>query len=99
MAFTSLLKAARERAQEPSDPWAIILKTVRGATADGCERISTEGLYDLLELPKIARTPGAARRLAAIMRGLGWKPIKGIGLNPHRARAQTRGYARPISPN
>ena len=95
MAFTSLLKAAAQRTQEPNDPWTAALERLSGIpSGDGLERISTQTLFDALELPKSARTPGAARRVAKIMRDLGWVTYKGIGLSPHGSRTQIRGYAR-----
>lgn len=62
--------------------------------SDGIERISTQSLFDLLELPQRARRAGVCRRLAKLMRELGWSPIKARGLTPGGFRDQVRGYAR-----
>jgi hypothetical protein len=43
---------------------------------DGIERISTQSLFDFLEVPQRNRNAAAARRLAKIMRELGWSPLK-----------------------
>jgi hypothetical protein len=100
MSFVADLKRIREemRAQsaQPSDPWRIRLEGVRVKTwDDGVQRISTQSLFNLLEVPQRNRNAGAARRLAKIMRGLGWHPIKARGLTPGGFTDQVRGYARP----
>ncbi len=64
---------------------------------DGVERISTQSRWDFLEVPQRARSAGAARRLAKIMRELGWSPIKARGMTPGGFTEQVRGYARPKS--
>jgi hypothetical protein len=100
MSFIADLKRIRDemRAQsaQPSDPWRLRLEGVRGKTwDDGVERISTQSLWNFLEVPQRARSAGAARRLAKIMRELGWSPIKARGLTPGGFTDQVRGYARP----
>jgi hypothetical protein len=100
MCFVDFLKKTRDemRAQsnQPSDPWRLRLEGVRGKTwDDAAERISTQSLWDFLEVPQRSRNAGAARRLAKIMRELGWTPIKARGLTPGGGFAdQVRGYAR-----
>jgi hypothetical protein len=99
MSFIADLKRIREemRAQttQPSDPWKLRLEGVRGKTwDDGVQRISTQALWDFLEVPQRSRNAGAARRLAKIMRELGWHPIKARGLTPGGFTDQVRGYAR-----
>jgi hypothetical protein len=51
-------------------------------------------VFDILEVPQRARAAGACRRLATLMRELGWSPIKARGLTPGGFRDQVRGYAR-----
>jgi hypothetical protein len=60
----------------------------------GIERLSTQTLLDLLEVPQRARSAGTCRRLAHVMRGLGWTPIRGRGLTQGGFRDQVRGWAR-----
>src|SRR5262245_29809344 len=44
---------------------------------DGLERVTTQSLFDVLEVPQRSRTAGACRRLAAVMTELGWpKQVK-----------------------
>jgi hypothetical protein len=58
---------------------------------DGIERMPTQTLFDILEVPQRGRDAGACRRLAKLMRELGWSPIKARGLTraltPMRPRA------------
>jgi hypothetical protein len=95
--FVELLKrtAAAARASGVGDPWRLRLERVRGKLwDDDIERISTQTLFDILEVPQRGRTAGACRRLAKLMRELGWTPIKARGLTPGGFRDQVRGWAR-----
>jgi hypothetical protein len=99
MSFISFLERTRDemRAQnaQPSDPWRLRLEGARGKIwDDGVERISTQSLFDLLEVSQRSRNAGAARRLAKIMRELGWVPTKARGITPGGFTDQVRGYAR-----
>jgi hypothetical protein len=90
-----LRKTAEEALARSSDPWRLRLERVRGKVDyDGVERISTQDLFDILEVPQRARSAGACRRLAALMRELGWTPMKARGLGQSGYREQVRGYAR-----
>jgi hypothetical protein len=96
MSFVSRLKNSSEhvRAQR-ANPWQIRPESVRGKIGDdGVERISTHTLLDILEVPMRSRTAPACRRLAKIMRELGWVQIKARGLTPGGFKDQVRGYAR-----
>ena len=99
MSFISTIRKAREEIQaQQSDPWFVRLSAVRGKIGDdGVERIATHTLFDLLELTQRGRTAAAGRRLAEIMRGLGWSPIRARGLTPTGLKDQVRGYARDKS--
>jgi hypothetical protein len=102
MPFIADLKRIRNemRAQttQPSEPWRLRLERARGKIGDdGVERVSTQSLFDLLEVPQRGRNAGAARRLAKIMRELGWAPIKARGITPGGFTDQVRGYARTKS--
>jgi len=94
--WVELLRRTKAQAiARSADPWMLRLERVRGKTSyDGVERISTQDLFDLLELPQRARSAGACRRLAALMRELGWTPMKARGLGQSGYREQARGYAR-----
>jgi hypothetical protein len=78
-----------------ADPWRLRLERVRGKIGfDGVERVSTQDVFDHLEVPQKARTSGACRRLAKLMRELEWTPMKARCLGQSGYRDQVRGYAR-----
>ena len=63
-----------------ADPWRSPLERVRGKVGDdGIERISTQSIFDMLDVAQRSRGAGACRRLAKLMRELGWAPIKARG--------------------
>ena len=86
--------SARQRANS-HQAWRLPLERLRGKIGDdGIERISTQAVFDVLEVLQRNRGAGASRRLAKLMRELGWAPIKARGLNQAGFRDQIRGYAR-----
>jgi hypothetical protein len=88
----------RARADELAhrlDGWRLPLERLRGKVFDdGIERISTQAIFDFLDVPQRKRGTGACRRLAKLMRALNWHPIKARGLNQAGFRDEIRGYAR-----
>jgi hypothetical protein len=91
-----ITETTREQARKTAkDSWLLRLEGLRGKKwDDGIERISTQTVFDILEVPHRSRTAGACRRLSKLMRELGWSPIKARGLTPGGFRDQVRGYAR-----
>ena len=87
---------AKAAAAEPVDPWWLTLERVHGKVDffDGLERISSQALLDLLEVPQRNRTAGTFRRLSKIMTELGWTPVRVRGLTRGGYREQVRGYVR-----
>jgi|SRR6185437_7992559 len=96
MSFRESLRRAQEQVRKTAmDPWRLRLEGIRGKKwDDGIERISTQAVFDVLEVPQCSRTAGGCRRLATLMRELGWTPIKARGLSQAGFREQVRGYAR-----
>ena len=96
MSFVSSIKKSRDHIRAQSaDRWRLRLEGVRGKVGDdGVERVSTQTLFDILEVPQRGRSAPACRRLAKLMRDLGWSPIKARGLTPGGFKDQVRGYAR-----
>jgi hypothetical protein len=96
MSFIQLLREKRAKAPVVAeDAWRLRLERVRGKIGgDGIERISTQALLDHLEVSQSVRSTGACRRLAKLMRELGWAPTKAKGLTQGGFREQVRGYAR-----
>jgi hypothetical protein len=96
MAWITVLRKSFAKANALSaDPWLLRLSHVRGQIDyDGIERVTTQVLLDILEVPQGNRRAGTYRHLSKLMVGLGWTPVR------VRARArgeyleQVRGYCR-----
>jgi hypothetical protein len=97
----SILQELRDGAKAirnspPGDPWEPVLRKLKGRIAhDGIERISTNDVFDALEVPMRHR-PSQTVRLSRLMRRLGWTNIRARGLNPGSYRDRVRGYAREV---
>jgi hypothetical protein len=89
------MRAIKAQQTRTANPWQATLARLKGKVGDdGVERISTQAIFDLLEVPQQRRTAGEGRRLAKLMRELGWSPNKARGLNQRGRLEQIRGYAR-----
>jgi hypothetical protein len=90
-----LHEAQAELAARNADPWSLRLERVCGQVGDdGIERVSTQTLFDYLEVLQRSRGAGACRRLAKIMRELGWTPVRVRDLTRGGYKEQVRGYCR-----
>jgi hypothetical protein len=89
-----LHEAKAELAKRNSiDPWRLPLARVRGKIGDdGIERITTQLLFDILEVPQRSRGAGACRRLAKLMAELGWTAVRVRDLTRGGYLEQVRGY-------
>jgi hypothetical protein len=83
-------------AAESTDPWRHRLARVRAKVDfyDGLERISSQTLLDLLEVPQRNRTAGTYRRLCKIMTELGWAAVRLRDFTRGGYLEQIRGYCR-----
>jgi hypothetical protein len=82
--LSKLHEAKTEIAARNVDPWLLPLGRVRGKIDyDGIERVTTQMLLDVLEVPQRKRRAGTYRKLSKLMVELGWTPV--------RLRARTRG--------
>ena len=80
---------------ETEDPWQMRLERLHGKIGDdGIERIPTQTIYDILEVPGRRRSSAACRRLARLMSELGWTAIRIRGMKHGAYGEQVRGYAR-----
>src|ERR1035437_9512806 len=90
-----LQEAKVEMAARNGDPWRLPLERVRGKIDyDGLERVSSQTLLDMLEVPQRSRGAGACRRLAKLMAELGWAAVRGRDLTRGGHKEQVRGYCR-----
>jgi len=89
-------EAVKAAAAEVADPWRLVLERVRGKVDfyDRLERVSSQTLLDLLEVPQRNRTAGTYRRLAKVMAELGWTAVRVRDLTSGGYREQIRGYCR-----
>ena len=87
--------ASELEAAQPIDPWRLRLERVRGTTGfDGLERVSSQTLMDILEVPQRQRTTGSYRHLASLMAELGWIAVRVRDLTRGGYKEQVRGYVR-----
>jgi hypothetical protein len=95
MSLLGKLKAARAVLEAPTDPWLAPLHRVRGKVEfDDYERVSSQTLLDMLEVPQRSRTAGTYRRLAKLMAELGWTAVRVRDLTRGGYKEQIRGYCR-----
>ena len=95
LSFQALLREAQAEMAAPVDPWRLRLERLRGQIGpDGIERISTQTLFDQLEVLQRSRGAGACRRLARVMRDLGWTPVRVRDMTRGGYKEQVRGYCR-----
>jgi len=97
VSFLEKLEAAKVEAlaHTPEDPWRLRLERVRGKVDyDNLERMSSQMLLDMLEVPQRSRTAGTYRRLAKLMTELGWTAVRVRDLTRGGYLEQVRGYCR-----
>lgn len=93
--FEKLKQAQAELAAQNCDPWRLPLERVRGKIDyDGLERVSSQTILDILEVPQRNRTAGTFRRLAKIMAELGWTAVRVRDFTRGGHKEQIRGYCR-----
>jgi hypothetical protein len=87
---------AKAAAAEAADPWRFALERVCGKVDifDRLERVSSQTLLDLLEVPQRTRSAGTYRRLAKVMAELGWTAVRVRDLTRGGYKEQVRGYCR-----
>jgi hypothetical protein len=87
---------AKAAAAEQADPWRLTLQRVRGKIDffDRLERVSSQTLLDMLEVPQRNRTAGTYRRLSKVMAELNWTATRVCDLTRGGYKEQVRGYCR-----
>jgi hypothetical protein len=90
-----LHQAAAKLAARDAEPWRLPLERLHGKIGDdGIERITTQLLFDILEVSQRSRGAGACRRLAKLMAELGWTAVRVRGVTLGGYLEQVRGYCR-----
>ena len=101
-AYVTVLREAREANEAHArkiDPWFSTLSRVKGTIdfADNLERISSQKILDLLEVPQQNRRAPVYRRIARLMAQLNWMPVRVRDLTGRGFKEQIRGYCRPTT--
>jgi hypothetical protein len=98
MSFIEILHRSRAGlVKRDAHPWSNRLQFLRGVVGyDGVERITTQAVFDELEVPQKARTAAAGRTLARLMRSLGWTSVRVRAVTRGGFKEQVRGYAREV---
>src|ERR1700693_3859375 len=96
LSFLELVRQAKAKHAAPDDQWQLRLERLRGKIGDdGIERVTTQMLFDILEVPQRSRGAGACRRLARVMREVGWSgAVRVRDLTRGGYKEQVRGYCR-----
>jgi hypothetical protein len=95
MSILGKLRAEVLEFDRPTDPWLAPLQRVNGKVEfDGLERVSSQTLLDMLEVPQRSRTAGTYRRLAKLVAELGWSAVRVRDLTRGGYKEQVRGYVR-----
>src|SRR6266480_3596116 len=95
MSLLGKLHVASTAVEQPADLWLAPLQRVRGKVeVDNLERVSTQTLLDMLEVPQRSRTAGTYRRLAKLMAELGWTAVRVRDMTRGGYKEQVRGYVR-----
>jgi hypothetical protein len=88
-------RRAKADATGNTDPWRLRLQRVRGTVDyDGLERISSQAVMDVLEVPQARRTAGTFRQPSRVMTELGWTAVRVRDLTRGGYKEQVRGYCR-----
>ncbi len=93
------IEQAHETARN-ADPWLCTLARLKGKIdfADNLERVSSQTILDLLEIPQQSRRAPVYRRIAKLMAQLGWTPVRVRDQAGRGYKEQVRGYCRqPVS--
>jgi hypothetical protein len=96
MSFLEKLEHAKgEVIVRDADPWRARLEHLHGQIGDdGVERVTTQIVLDVLEVPQRSRRSGTYRRLAKLMAELGWTALRVRGVTRGGYLEQVRGFAR-----
>jgi hypothetical protein len=96
MSFLQKLeKASTEALARDADPWRLPLERLHGQIGDdGIERLATQAVLDLLEVPQRNRRAGTYRRLARLMAEQGWTAVRVRGMTRGGYMEQVRGFCR-----
>jgi len=97
--LSKIQEAKAELTARDADPWRLPLERVHGKIDfDGLERVSSQTILDMLEVPQRNRRAGTYRRLAKLMAELGWTAVRVRDRTRGGYKEQVRGYCRSKIP-
>jgi hypothetical protein len=89
LSFVAQIREAEAKTAPAGDPWRLPLERVRGKIDfDGLERVTSQKILDLLEIPQRSRRAPVYRRVAKLMAELGWTAVR---VRPDRPGLQRAG--------
>lgn len=93
--------AVEQEKRLPTDPWEDILAGAKGDVVNGIERISSASLVGeaYLRLPTSQLYDHTSKRLAKVMRKLGWEGPKTVRIGGEPVRGYSRKVERHDDPN
>ena len=95
MAWLTRLQDAQVATRNVVDPWRLPLERLRGKIDyDGLERVSSQTILDMLQVPQRSRRAPVYRRLAKLMAELGWTAVRVRDLTCGGYKEQVHGYCR-----
>lgn len=96
MSFLETLHEMKQKdTAQDCDPWRLRLERVQGKIDyDGLERVSSQTLLDILEVPQRDRRAGTYKRVCKLMVELGWAPVRVRDFARGGYLEQIRGYCR-----
>jgi hypothetical protein len=95
VSFRVQVQEVEARIAAEADPWRLRLERLRGKIDfDGLERVTSQTVLDVLEVPQRNRRAGTFRRLAKVMAELGWTAVRVRDLTGGGYKEQVRGYCR-----
>lgn len=97
MTFLEKLSTLRAQTAQTSDTWKASLELLKGSAGrDKIGRVTTEAIFEHLNVPPLQRTPDACKRLRRLMIELGWTPMRMRSITGRGYSTRVRGYARSI---
>jgi hypothetical protein len=94
---TIRLAAEAARQQPRAHPWQAPIERLKGKIgSDGVERISTQAVFDYLDVPQRERSAVACSTLSKLMQARGWTPTRYRGITRGGFLDQVRGFCKTL---
>jgi len=99
--YGKYLERLKEQVQgHEAEPWREKLERLKGRVDhEGGEFVTTKELLAAVGVSQRGHQVGAHKRIAPILKSLGWEPVRRRGLTPTGLLDQVRGWARQPAPS